>query len=219
LLSRQRASIIYSVVSSNLTDEVPALGPRRLRPGGHFAYRELIAMSGETTAIPDPERTVHLQLRRFAGCPICSLHLRSLVRAADEIEAAGIREVIVFHSTEEELRRYAPEIPFALVADPRRCLYRDLGVEPSSRSLLDPRAWGAMLRGPLAALGAALRHRAPPPPLSPTGGRLGLPADFLIAPDGRLLAVKYGRHAYDQWPLEEVLRLAGRGRRSSPIPA
>jgi len=198
------------IAPSDLTDEVPVLTPRCLRPGGRFAYRELIAASGETTAVPDPDRIVHLQLRRFAGCPICNLHLHSLVRAADEIEAAGIREVIVFHSTPEELRRYAPEVPFALIADPRRRLYRDLGVEPSPRSLLDPRAWGAMLRGPLAALGAALRRSSPPPP-SPTGGRLGLPADLLIAPDGRLLAVKYGHHAYDQWSVGELLRLAGDG--------
>jgi hypothetical protein len=34
---------------------------------------------------------------------------------------------------------------------------------------------------------------------------LGLPADFLIAPDGRITALKYGRHAYDQWTIDELL--------------
>ena len=42
----------------------------------------------------------------------------------------------------------------------------------------------------------------------PRGGRLGLPGDFLIAPDGRVLACKYGEHADDQWSVDEVLRLA-----------
>ena len=39
----------------------------------------------------------------------------------------------------------------------------------------------------------------------PTGGHLGLPADFLIARDGRVLACKHGRHANDQWTVDELL--------------
>ena len=33
---------------------------------------------------------------------------------------------------------------------------------------------------------------------------LGLPADFLIEPDGRIRAVKYGRHASDHWPVRRA---------------
>ena len=40
------------------------------------------------------------------------------------------------------------------------------------------------------------------------GGPLGLPADFLIAPSGRINAVKYGTDAYDQWSVDELLTLA-----------
>jgi hypothetical protein len=42
----------------------------------------------------------------------------------------------------------------------------------------------------------------------PTGGPLGLPADFLIAPDGSIKAAHYGRHADDQWTVDEMLALA-----------
>jgi hypothetical protein len=45
---------------------------------------------------------------------------------------------------------------------------------------------------------AILRGRERPPALIPTGGRFGLPADFLVAPDGCVLASKYGEHAGDQ---------------------
>ena len=37
---------------------------------------------------------------------------------------------------------------------------------------------------------------------------MGLPADFLIAPSGRINAVKYGADAYDQWSVDELLTLA-----------
>ena len=39
-------------------------------------------------------------------------------------------------------------------------------------------------------------------------GPLGLPADFLIAKDGTVVAAKYGTHAYDQWEVPELLALA-----------
>jgi hypothetical protein len=35
-----------------------------------------------------------------------------------------------------------------------------------------------------------------------------MPADFLIARDGRVIASKYGNHAYDQWSVDELLELA-----------
>jgi hypothetical protein len=36
-----------------------------------------------------------------------------------------------------------------------------------------------------------------------------LPADFLIGSDGRVLAAKFGRHADDQWSVDELLDMAG----------
>ncbi|SFQ04599.1 Peroxiredoxin [Amycolatopsis arida] len=161
--------------------------------------RELVTVTGERIRVPDPGLLVHLQFRRFAGCPICNLHLRSVVRRHDEIIAAGIREVVFFHSPAEELRDH--DLPFAVVADPGRRLYREFGVESSRRALLHPRTWGAIARG--AALTLAGRFR--PPAARQEGGRLGLPADFLIDPGGRVLAAKYGEHAYDQWSVDELL--------------
>jgi hypothetical protein len=57
------------------------------RKGSIVAARELVAVSGEVIPIPDPNRIVHLQFRRFAGCPICKLHLQSIVRRHDEVLA------------------------------------------------------------------------------------------------------------------------------------
>ena len=186
----------------------------RVSPGDVIAARELVALSGERVPVPDPERLVHLQLRRFAGCPICSLHLRSVVQRHDEIAAAGIREVVVFHSPAEEFRGLEAELPFAVVADPDRRLYAEFGVEPSPRAVLDPRAGGPTLRGLSRRVRAVAAQRQPAPAAHPHGGRLGLPGDFLIASDGRVLACRYGRHAYDQWSVDELL-----GSIVSPSPA
>jgi peroxiredoxin len=145
-------------------------------------------------------RLTHLELRRFAGCPICNLHLRQIARRHDDLVAAGIHEVAVFHSEAQTMQPFQGDLPFDVVADPKRDLYRLFGVESSFRSVADPRAWGALVRGIVA-----------PHPSSGfvgEGGHLGMPADFLFDASGRVLACKYGAHADDQWSVDELLALA-----------
>ena len=92
-----------------------------------------------------------------------------------------------------------------MIADPDKRLYADFGVEARLRALLDPRAWWPILRGVTASIWRVLRGQAPLRVPSVAGGNLGLPADFLIAKDGHILASKYGTHAYDQWSVDAIL--------------
>lgn len=69
--------------------------------------------------------------------------------------------------------------------------------------------WVPVLRGVFRSLRAILRRQQPVPAVNPHGGRLGRPADVLIASDGRVLACKYGAHVYDQWTIDEILALVG----------
>ncbi|NEW41322.1 AhpC/TSA family protein [Nocardia cyriacigeorgica] len=170
--------------------------------------RDLVTITGAPVPIPDPDCLIHLQFRRFAGCPVCSLHLRSIVTRLDDIVAANIREIVVFHSSAEELRTYAADLPLAVIADPERRLYREFGVESTPRALLDPRAWPTIVRAVAREVRSSRRPGHIAPPKNPEGGRLGLPADFLITPDGRVVASKHGEHADDQWSVDELLALA-----------
>jgi peroxiredoxin len=183
-------------------------GSSRLSAGACIAPRRLTTISDRSVDVPDAERLVHLQFRRFAGCPVCNLHLHTFARRHDEVAAAGIQEVVFFHSTAEDLREHAADLPFAVVADPDKRLYAEFGVESSARALLDPRAWLPIVRGIARSLWLAI-HEGRSIRTSTRGGRLGLPADFLIASDGRILACKYGEHASDQWSVDELLALAG----------
>jgi peroxiredoxin len=181
---------------------------RTVKVGDVIPDRKLQTVAGGHVAIPAAGELVHLQLRRFAGCPVCNLHLGSVVARHDEIAARGIREVVVFHSTDAALRKYEADLPFPIVADPTRALYREFGVEKSLLAVLHPRMWLTIPRAMAKSIWATLRGRAPLAPLAPEGGNLGLPADLLIAADGRVVAVKYGRHAYDQWSVDELLNHA-----------
>lgn len=113
----------------------------------------------------------------------------------------------MFHSPADELREHAANLPFDVIADPGKDLYRRFGVEASVRALLDPRVWPTIVRAVAVALPPVLRGRKPTPAARPSGGRLGQPGDFLIAPDGRTIARKLGRHAGDQWSVDELLAL------------
>jgi peroxiredoxin len=174
-------------------------------------HRELVTIHGEPVHIPEAQRFVHLQFRRYAGCPVCNLHLRSISRRHEEILAAGIREVVVFHSSAQTMLMFQGELPFAAIADPEKKLYSQFGVETMSPlaaliAALTPRSW--------LAAGHAL-WRAPS--LRGAAGKgeehLGLPADFLVGPGGQVLAAKYGKYVDDQWSVDELLDLAKNARR------
>ena len=195
----------------DLDSPVIADPPQRHRKGAVLPPLALVDMHGREVRLPVPGRLVHLQFRRFAGCPICDLHLRDFTRRHAEIEAAGLREVVLFHSSAQSLLPYAAALPFAVIPDPHRQLYGAFGVTAGARSLARPGVWPALMRAVAWASIAPLRGRRLPP-LRADGGRLGLPADALVAPDGRLLELRHGRHADDQWDVDALRAVAARHR-------
>jgi peroxiredoxin len=180
--------------------------------GDLLKHRELLTIHGEPVQVPEPERLVHLQFRRYAGCPICNMHLRSVSQRHEEILAAAIREVVVFHSSAETMLEFQGELPFAVIADPAKKLYAEFGVESSLKAVLNPRA-------PLAGFRARSVVHSVRRAIGIGEKHLGLPADVLIAPDGLVLAAKYGKYASDQWSVDELLDLAKPHSRQLAAPA
>lgn len=176
----------------------------KIQIGKIVNQRTLTTTESEEVQIPDANELIHLQFRRFAGCPFCSVHLHSMARRHAEILAAGIRIVVVFRSTVTALQHHHADTPFAVIADSKNKLYAEFGVGSSLGAILNPRAF-------LAAVPKVIRMLPKLPGLPSWGkGVFGLPADFLIAPDGRVVACKYGTHADDQWSVDQLLVLAGR---------
>jgi peroxiredoxin len=176
--------------------------------GDVLDHHELETIHGDPVQIPEPEWLVHLQFRRFAGCPVCNLHLRSIAQRHGDVLAAGIREVVVFHSSAETMLELQGELPFAAIADPEKKLYAEFGVESSPKSVLHPRALLAAVRTFTSRSAWAMMMRQRGGAADKSEEYLGLPADFLIGPDGRVLAAKYGTYVDDQWSVDELLDLA-----------
>lgn len=159
-----------------------------------------MSIKSEKVSLPDPRKLVHLQFRRYAGCPVCNLHLQSIVKRHGALIVEGLHEIVVFHSSEKLLKPFLNDLPFTSVADPDRKLYAEFGVRSSMRSILSFETLKAIIR--------SLKLKRPSSQLDIKSGVLGLPADFLIAPDGTVLDLKYGTHAFDQWSVDEILTKA-----------
>lgn len=155
-------------------------------------------VQGNQIKIPTPTGLTHLQFRRYSGCAVCNLHLQSFISRQQELRAAGINEIVIFNSGRERILDDMAESPFPIIADPRKYLYSEFGVETSPLAVFNPRVWLPAIKG-------ALKFGVQLPRDQETMN--GLPADFLIDSQGKIIAAYYGTHAYDQWSIEELLKL------------
>lgn len=173
---------------------------KRFQVGQQLQQLHWKDINGNAVNIPDAGHFVHLQFRRFSGCPICNIHMGQLKARAQELRNNNIKEVIVFYSEDKKIQQNLGDIPFTLIADPQKKLYDYFGVERSLKSVLDPRAWPAAMSGLLKNISRALRMLP-----RDDESMFGLPAEFLFDLDGNIIACKYGEHAYDQWTVDELL--------------
>jgi peroxiredoxin len=171
---------------------------KRRSPGEQLPALQFTSIQGDRVDVPGTD-LIHLQFRRFAGCPVCNLHLQSFARAHGRLRDAGVLTVAFFHSAPEQMKPYQGQLPFPCVADPGRRWYGFFGVERSRFAVLHPRVIGAALKGLVA---------APSNPFVGGADQTGLPADFLVDRSNLIVAARYGSHANDQWNVDEVLGLA-----------
>jgi len=68
---------------------------RRLVPGEVVEHLDLLSIRSAKVTIPNSTALTHFQFRRFAGCPVCDVHLHSIAHRHDELVAASIQEVVV----------------------------------------------------------------------------------------------------------------------------
>lgn len=144
---------------------------------------------------------VLLKFYRFAACPICNLHVRELVRRHDELAAAGLATVVLFHSPLSRVeRKQGFDLPFRAIADPEKQIFSAYGVEESLGGMFD----GQVARDYARAMGAGFFSS----PFGHHGGIKGHPADFVIDGEGVIRHAHYGEGYADSLGVDEVVSLA-----------
>ena len=142
-----------------------------------------------------------LSFFREASCPFCNYRVYELTHNFTRLDALDLDIVVVFSSTEADVRRFIARQPrpFRIVADPDNAAHGVYGIE---HSLL------GKLRAVVMRLPAMLRGMAT---VGLAGGRTGamMPADFLIDARGQVVEAYYGRDAGDHIPMERLEQFAG----------
>lgn len=171
---------------------------KKLERNATLHRHHFVDINRQNINVPEIGRWTHLQFRRYSGCAMCNLHIQEIIQRRADINAASIQEVIFFQSSEEDLQAQFPDRYFAIIADANGHYYRQFGVQTSVMSVLNPKSWIPAFTG-LFKFGIKLPKKGESP--------LGLPADFLIDEEGKIVAMSYGKHAYDQWSVDHLLNL------------
>lgn len=138
-----------------------------------------------------------LSFFRYGACPLCNLRMSLLIDAYPRWQAKGLNVVAVFESPAERLLETVARqpIPFPLIPDPDRTLYREYGM---------PASWLGFLRGALRIRAACDAFRQGFHPGKRDGAIAQLPAEFLIGPDLKIERAYYGVDIGDHLPLSEI---------------
>lgn len=147
-------------------------------------------------------RPVLLKFYRFVECPICNLHLRELVLRHDEVAAAGLTTVVLFHSPLSRAeRKQGYDLPFQAIADPKKRIFHSYGVEESLGGMFASK----VARDYVRAMSAGFYSK----PFGYHGGIKGHPADFIIDGEGIIKHAHYGKSYADSLGVDAVISLAG----------
>ena len=172
----------------------------RLEPGQPAVPFTAEAIDGTAVSLSQfADTPVLLIFFRFASCPMCNLHLRDLAAAYAGLRERGLAVVAFFHSPARAIRAHAGSrrYPFSLVADPEFRIYRMYGVETSWARLLlsvvKPSFYVSFFRSLVHGFWGGVAWQM-----------AKMPADFLVGPDGRLVAAHYGRDIGDHLTVAQL---------------
>jgi signal peptidase II len=140
-------------------------------------------------------KKVWLCLYRYATCPLCVSHVAEIVDRFASLKAAGLHVIAVFESHADHFIKeetgatclLLQQVPFPMVPDPRRIIYRHYRSQASLWALVHPMVLFRLIQ----AMAKGFRQRR----LDGSWGRI--PAHILINGDGRIWHAHYGRHAAD----------------------
>ncbi|OGG99934.1 MAG: hypothetical protein A2600_05870 [Candidatus Lambdaproteobacteria bacterium RIFOXYD1_FULL_56_27] len=142
---------------------------------------------------------VLLSFYRYASCPFCNLRVHHLSQRAEELKKQNLQLIGIFQSPPEAIKQHAGarNLSFPLVSDPAQSLYRQFSLGTS---------WWGVFSGMVFKMPTLMQAMANGFwPGSIEGEFTQMPADFLIAPSGKVVLAKYGKDLGDHLSLDEVL--------------
>lgn len=142
---------------------------------------------------------VWLIFYRYPGCPMCNLHISALRARENWLAENHVNIIAVFDSPAEKFPKAVggtgyPSFP--MIADPQKKLYQLFGAESSMAGIFKPQVGVSFLK---AIFSGQKQGKI-------TGDIAQLPAHFLIAEDGVIERIYYGKSIADHisWKTVEL---------------
>ena len=135
---------------------------------------------------------------RHLGCPLCMKHIDELNSDAMRFNVLGASVVVVVDGTAERVRGFVSKknLAIALVGDREKKIYGTYGVERGKiAAVLAPNVLKESVK---ATLKGYMHGKF-------EGDELQKPADFIVAPDGKILWAHYGKDISDSTPNELLI--------------
>jgi len=140
-------------------------------------------------------KMVWLIFYRYPECPLCNLHLRALNKRLESYKKNGVEVIAVFESSPDKFRSVKTLLQgITAVSDPQKKLYQLYEAENKLRAVFRP----SVVLNFAKAIVAGFRQ-------GPIEGDLGqIPASFLIAEDGVIEKIYFGKTLADHIPFSSV---------------
>lgn len=162
---------------------------------GHYEHlREML--NGKTV----------LWVLRYIGCTVCRFDVHMIMKRYEEFTARNAKVIVVMQSDtahlQNDLKQSDTVLPFEIIADPGRVIYRRLGINAagSKEELLGSSA-DQLKQKAAAAREAGFSHG------DYEGDELQLPALFILDDQGTVLYSHYAQSLMDMPDVDQVLRL------------
>jgi len=168
-----------------------------LRIGDPAPAVVLEALDGTRLDCGKPGGPAVVSFTRYAGCPVCQLHVGRMAAAMAELRARSCGVFVVFQSAPDHLRAAMADWKpgFSAVADPTASLYDAFGAGASLAGYLHP---GSLLALGRATMAGKWHGRF-------EGREMQMPADFVVDPGGRIALAHYGKNVGDDVPAAALL--------------
>ena len=151
------------------------------------------------------EKPLMLAFFRYASCPLCNLRVHELIKHYEQFKEK-IEIVLIFQSPKEKIAQYVgrQDIPYRILPDPDKRLYRLYGVESSWIGFA--KAWTLEIKR---VFEAVIKNGYLPGTVE--GEIHRIPADFIINKENKILKAFYGKDIGDHLPIEEIEALTKKG--------
>jgi peroxiredoxin len=146
-----------------------------------------------------------LSFYRNVACPFCNRRVHQVMGYNKRLEAAGVKLVFFFESTNEKLKSsiwHEGISPWPLVGDPDKKVYQLYGVEQSTLKMINTMFASSVFK-------ARKETKDMNLPEDNEASNNLIPADFLIDEQFKVVKAYYGKHLDDHVDIEELKAFAG----------